>query len=179
MATRWERSPERDLLPSSWLKAAIRNVCGIGYDRQDDFLLVFLPLSSFHPGFAHSGRGTFLCFAKEKYPKERRTRRLAPRHTGGVPRGSLRSSEKPARAQLADLAYARFGLEQGARLIRFFHAVLGCTNGTENNSPGSRGRSRASQGFWDRVSPLVRAGRGCIRPASWANAQRPEKHREP
>ena len=36
----------------------------------------------------------------------------------------------------------------------------GCTNGTENNSPRSRGRSRASQGFWDRVSPLVRAGRG-------------------
>ena len=68
--------------------------------------------------------------------------------TARVPWGSLRSSEKPARAQLADLAYARFGLELGARLIRFFHVVLGCTNGAKNTFPGSRGRSRASQGFW-------------------------------
>jgi hypothetical protein len=44
MATRQERSPERDLLPSSRLKAAIRNACCIGYDRQDDFLLVSVSL---------------------------------------------------------------------------------------------------------------------------------------
>jgi hypothetical protein len=28
-------------------------------------------------------------------------------------------------------------------------AVLGCTNGVKNNIPESRGRSRASQGFWE------------------------------
>ena len=40
--------------------------------------------------------------------------------------GFLCSSEKPARAQLADLADARFGLEQGARFLNYKPASQSC-----------------------------------------------------
>ena len=89
-------------------------------------------------GFRPIGRVHFLCSAKENEPKERRTRRLAPPHTDGVQRGSLRSSEKPARAQLADLADARFGLEQGARLPRFFLRCSAAPTGPETTCLISR-----------------------------------------
>ena len=92
-------------------------------------------------GFRPLGRVHFLCSAKENEPKERRTRRLAPPHTDGVQRGSLRSSEKPARAQLADLADARFGLEQGARLPRFFLRCSAAPTGLKTTHPNSVGKS--------------------------------------
>jgi hypothetical protein len=43
-------------------------------------------------GFRPAGRGTFLCFAKEKYPKERRPRRLAREVICDEFAGSLRFS---------------------------------------------------------------------------------------
>jgi hypothetical protein len=65
--------------------------------------VAFLPCSAFVPrlqaGSRPGGRGTFLCFAKEKYPKERRARFVGPLrgHTAllglsGVRANSLRSN---------------------------------------------------------------------------------------
>jgi hypothetical protein len=59
--------------------------------------MIFIPDfgSSVLDRFRPAGRGTFLCAAKEKYPKETRP--------GGLPAGagSLRFSGKPALAQTA------------------------------------------------------------------------------
>ena len=64
--------------------------------------------------------------------------------------GSLCSSEKPARAQLADLAYARFGLEQGARLIRFFLRCSAVPTGLKTINPDPVGGAEHRRAFGDK-----------------------------
>jgi len=79
-------------------------------------------------GFALFGRDTFLCSAKEKYPKERRP--------DGLPAnaGTLRFSQKPAFAQLAislTLDYA----QTGGSFTPVFTAMLGCAKGLVKATP--------------------------------------------
>ena len=108
--------------------------------------------------FRPEGRVHFLCSAKENEPKERRTRRLAPRHTcRGVPCAPRKNRRAPnSPISLRSLRARTWGalLELQARLA-VLPAVLGCTDGANPLYPTSRWRSRASQGFWDRVSPPV------------------------
>jgi hypothetical protein len=98
---------------SLYVKLIIPDDSGLSYNEAWGFTMDVLEKYDYyhHDGrflllimFRPLGRVHFLCSAKENEPKERRTRRFAPRHTFGEPWGSLRSSEIPARAQLADLA---------------------------------------------------------------------------
>src|SRR2546428_4544969 len=71
-------------------------------------------------GSRPGGRGTFLCFAKEKYPKERRpavwvpalrSGQLALLESGGGPQDSLRSNNcRPAPASLCAAQPSPHGL---------------------------------------------------------------------
>ena len=113
--------------------------------------------------FRPEGRVHFLCSAKENEPKERRTRRLAPRHTcRGVPCAPRKNRRAPnSPISLRSLRARTWGalLELQARLA-VLPAVLGCTDGANPLYPTSRWRSRASQGFWERVSPLFELAGG-------------------
>jgi len=79
-------------------------------------------------GFALFGRDTFLCAAKEKYPKERRP--------DGLPAnaGTLRFSQKPAFAQLAISLMLDYA-QTGGSLTPVFTAMLGCAKGLVKTTP--------------------------------------------
>ena len=91
--------------------------------------------------FRPFGRDTFLCSAKEKYPKERRSRRLARdlNLQGRFAALPMRFSCKPALAQLA-------ALKQGASLPRFPLRCSAAPDGweikTQNNTLNQPPHSR-------------------------------------
>ena len=60
---------------------------------------------------------------------------------------------KNRRAPNSPISLRSLRAQTGGALAPVFTAVLGCTNGPKNTCPDSRGRSRASQGFWGQVSP--------------------------
>ena len=103
--------------------------------------------------FALHGRVHFLCPAKENEPKEKRSGGW-PHGTPVVCHGVPCAPRKNRRAPNSPISLRSLRAQTGGALAPVFPAVLGCTNGVKNTVPDSRGRSRASQGFWEPVSPL-------------------------
>ena len=128
-------------------------------------------------GFALFGRDTFLCAAKEKYPKERRP--------DGLPAnaGTLRFSQKPAFAQLAISLMLDYA-QTGGSLTPVFTAMLGCANGNWLKPPRSRCTHRVPQPIRDQARALFEASfmRQACRPHKTPSCARPrigEERRAP
>jgi hypothetical protein len=68
-------------------------------------------------GFAPLGRGTFLCSAKEKYPKERRSWRLVPHFQCGIPCASRQFGRSPNSQDLPRLSASKSSSDRAARLL--------------------------------------------------------------
>ena len=63
------------------------------------------------------GRGTFLCSAKEKYPKERRSWRLVPHFQCGIPCASRQFGRSPNSQDLPRLSASKSSSDRAARLL--------------------------------------------------------------
>ena len=118
--------------------------------------------------FRPEGRGTFLCSAKEKYPKEKRP--------DGLPAnaGTLCFSQKPAFAQLAISLMLDYA-QTGGSLPPVFTAMLGYANGVWVKPPQSRCTHRVPQPIRIKVRALFEAsfmGSAC-RPHKTPSCARP------
>jgi len=71
----------------------------------------------FHAGFSPFRRDTFLCSAKEKYPKERRTRRLVPHFQCGIPCASRHFGRSPNSQDLPRLTACKSSSNRAARSL--------------------------------------------------------------
>ena len=127
---------------------------GDGYACVDVFAL---KASEFFACFRpRRGRDTFLCSAKEKYPKERRPEDLVARtleYTRPLRSLALRFSRKPAHAQLAISLCSK--AQTGRMLHPVFTAMLGCAYGRGRSKPKPKPSREA-------MNTVLRALSGCI-----------------
>ena len=117
--------------------------------------------------FRPVGRGTFLCAAKEKYPKERRP--------GGLPAARVPCASRQNRRSPNSRSRWRSIRSDMASLAPVFPAMLGCANGVWaiTLDPVGRAEYRSRSGEKARIlseAALIRAAELCA-PPEWRGTQ--------